>query len=327
MTMFQRHILASALLGLAAVCPVATTAQTPTEPAADENSDDILLNASPEIEVRGERPLNEDTVSDGIRDIAVSRGPKEPRAQFADPLCLHVQGLGEELSERVAVRVRAHALDAGIAIDDEGCTTNAFILVVDRPAVLIERLRETMPNLFNHRVTRRLRSDAERREPVISWTVEGLRPRFANGESGYDGTLDASGVQLGNGEANVPTARGTYPTRLRNSFGVARSGAFVIFDVRQLNNIHIRQLADYATMQLLASPRRQIKFEELAAPTILTLFKDGPLEAPQALTRLDRAYLKGLYALRPTDWGSRLMSSAKRANANLPESEPEHPDL
>jgi len=323
-TMLLPRILGIALLAFGAMSPAVASEQPSIDPDAYGKNNNAPIDAPSEIEVRGQRQLDEDTVSDGIRDIAVSRLPNEPRAQFSDPLCLHVQGLGRKLSERVGNRVRAHAVEVGIDIADEGCTTNAFILVVDRPAVLIERLRETMPALFDHRVTGRIRREAELGNPVISWNVQRLSSRFSNGPI-RDGAINAGGGLFDNQVANVPTARGLWPTRLRNAFGIARTGAFVVFDVRQLNNIHIRQLADYATMQLLATPRRQIEVEELAAPTILTLFEEDALKAPRAMTRLDWSYLKGLYALRPTDWGSRLMTSAKKVNANLPAEDGERP--
>lgn len=217
----------------------------------------------PEIEVTGERPLDERTVSSGLREIAITSPPREPRPQFADPLCLHVQGLGSDLSDR-------------------------------------------------------LRHDAERGAPALSWTLETSRWRSAYG--GQDGADAAAvdGLLLDNNPAaSVPIAREAWSSRLRNNFGLARTGAFVVFDVRQLADVRLDQLADYATMQLLTTPRRQIDFDDLAADTILTLFHDGPWAAPQQLTRLDKSYLHGLYAMRPNEWGARLYALAKAANEDL----------
>lgn len=309
--MLSHRTLAAAAVGFVAFL---------SAPLFAQDTVNIRTEPVPEIEVRGDRPLDDATVSDGIRDIAVSRAPREPRAQFADPLCLHVQGLGAVLDQRVGDRVRSHAETAGLKIAKAGCTPNAMLLVVDEPGALIERLRSMMPQLFTPQLSRRLMLDAERGEPAINWVLEGPRWRLANGVSTGEAIVPG-GFLFDNDVGGFPTANEAWASRVRNSFGLARIGAFIVFDVRQLEDVHLDQLADYATMQLLTSPRRQIDFESLAAPSILTLFNDGPWDAPQGLTRLDRAYLNGLYAMRPNDWGSRLLTSARRVNAEAAETE------
>jgi hypothetical protein len=87
----------------------------------------------------------------------------------------------------------------------------------------------------------------------------------------------------------------------------------MFFDLDQLEDVHVNQLADYATLHLLGNPRDTAERETAGVPTILDLFARGPRKAPLEMTSLDRAYLRGLYQLRNTDWAWHLTASVLRA--------------
>jgi len=69
------------------------------------------------------------------------------------------------------------------------------------------------------------------------------------------------------------------------------------------------QIADYASLRLLA-PTGEVDVAEAGAPrTIMTLFV-SPQTAPQALTRFDRAYLKALYRMPAGSFASEVLRAA-----------------
>ncbi|EAQ30724.1 hypothetical protein NAP1_08090 [Erythrobacter sp. NAP1] len=299
--------LSTAALAIAAASPVALQAQDSSETVS-------IRTAEPEIEVTAERPLREDEVRQGVKDIAHSRRPKEAIPRFIDPLCLTVVGLGAELSERVAQRVRTNAQDAGLELGEPDCTANAVIMVVDRPGVLVDRLRRERPQIFNAAAVRDIRTEINRGLPFVAWNIEGVQSRLARSANEQNsGAIAGSGFLFDDAGANVAQEREYGASRFRASLPRTRSSSFIVFDVRQLENVHLNQLADFATLQLLGSPRRNYDANNLAAASILTLFDGDVLTGPQSLTQLDKAYLRGLYTMPPGTWGSRLETYSKRA--------------
>ncbi|MGB7405391.1 MAG: hypothetical protein WA906_06860, partial [Pacificimonas sp.] len=203
---------------------------------------------------------------------------------------------------------------ATLEIDDADCTANALVLVVDEPERLIERMRDWKPRLFDVRADREIGAAIKRGDTVIGWSrgaVGDRRGQEILPGAGVPG--DSSGLSFGLPGAEAPVTSTGFPSRVSIGFSYRRDVSVVIFDVRRLEGVHLNQLADYATIYLIGSPRRLLEHEKLAGLSILTLFEDGPLAAPIGLTRLDRAYLRGLYSLRPNENSRRLAASTRVA--------------
>lgn len=277
----------------------------------------IRTEPIPEIEVVGERPIPEKAISKNIYELAQSNSVGAPIPRFHDPLCLSVLGLGETLNKDVATRIEDYAREASLEIADDDCTANALVLVVDRPDVLIERLRERNPRQFTPRVKEEIRGAVARKDPVIGWSQTDLRNRKGRALTGAGGIPGAANQVIGNAGLEAPVIDACIPSRVNICYSVARTVSFVVVDVRQLENVHINQLAAYSTMYLIGSPRRLLEHDKLDGASIMTLFEDGPLEAPIGLTSLDRAYLRGLYTLKPNENSSRLASSTREAYAQI----------
>ncbi|MEM6858229.1 MAG: hypothetical protein AAF559_10185 [Pseudomonadota bacterium] len=271
----------------------------------------------PEIEVVGERPIPRKAISKNIYELAQSNSVGTPIPRFHDPLCLSVLGLGETLNARVTTRIEDYAREASLEIANEGCTANALVLVVDRPEVLIERLRKRSPRQFTPRVKEEIRGALARKDPVIGWSQTAIRNRNGRSLTNAGGIPGAAGQLLGNLAFEYPVVDACIPSRVTICYSVARTVSFLVVDVRQLENVHINQLAAYSTMYLIGSPRRLLKHDKLTGASIMTLFEDGPLEAPIGLTSLDRAYLRGLYTLKPNENSARLAGSTKEAYAQI----------
>ena len=96
-------------------------------------------------------------------------------------------------------------------------------------------------------------------------------------------------------------------------FSVEKLSTVMVFDVDRFDGVGLHQLGDYITMRVLGHPHPRPVLEEERAATILSLFDSAPTAAPPGMTQLDRAYLKGLYAMRPNEPGNRLEHFVRRA--------------
>lgn len=92
-------------------------------------------------------------------------------------------------------------------------------------------------------------------------------------------------------------------------------GAAVIIEQASAEELDPLQLADYATMRLLA-PTADAAAVPQDAPvagisSILTLFRDSD-RAPEAMTVFDRAYIKSLYSLPRGSTAEAVMARASK---------------
>lgn len=283
-------------------------------PLAAREADEVMLRTGelPSIEVFGERPLSPEEVRKSVRDIFEIRMPFDPIPRFHEELCLQVAGLGETIGAEVAARIRANATAAGLKIDRPGCDSNALVMVVDRPARLVERLRDEYPQLFSVAANREIDAQLSAGRPAIAWSLGGLRNSRGTPMAGTS-ALPGGQVVTANASVAWQQTDAYFPSRIRVPFSRSKELSVVVFDVRQLDDVHLVQLADYATVHLLATPRRDVAVTGGEVPTILGLFALGPRAAPAELTALDRAYLKGLYTMEPNGWSSRLAGYALAA--------------
>ena len=293
------------------------TLETPNAPEAPDTVS-IRTEANPPIDVIGERPLSPREISRSVHELAQSNTVNEPIQRYHDPICLSVAGLGTTLNTRVAERIESNAKQASLEIEKPGCRANALVMVVDNPGKLIKRMRSWQPLLFGPRINQEIRAALSRKDPVIGWNSTSIRNARGGATNQAGGVVGAAGIALfNNADANIPTNNNCIPSRFVSCFSYARKNSIVIFDLRKLEDVHIDQLAEYANMYLIGSPRSLLDHDKLRGASIMTLFEDGPRNAPIGLTRLDRAYLKGLYTLKPNECSQRLARSTKAAYSKI----------
>ena len=258
--------------------------------------------------VRGERPIKADEVRDAVRDLAMrGRENSRPMVQFQAPICLKVAGLGEAYDATVAQRIEANIVDAGLKLAGPGCETNAVVLVVRDPHRLIKRMRQDRPMLVNVKASRRIKAARNRGDAAIAWRLTRLDGPRGDALPQVEGVAGAAGTNLfANAGANVPQTERLGTSKFVIPYSIEAAFAAVVFDIDRLHNVHLDQLADFATMRLLADPQPEIELQPDQAASILNLFDVDPLEGPQQMTRLDRAFLRGLYAMRPNSPSTRL---------------------
>jgi len=326
--------LAAALTAASSLSVTAAQAQDSSTPAASETAaadattpdiwideDDAADTIAPDtltdedeadeerrrqIIVQGERPLSRQEIAKGVDQLARRSGMFDPVPRFADPVCVFVIGLGEKLDSLVAERIRSNVAAVGLQVGGEKCRPNAFAIIGNDPRAIYAKVRQTRPDLVGigfaldriidlreyskSQLELRLKSGA----PAVSWST-------------YAPQSDGP-VQL----ADLPAGGAFWgwnqiPALLRGAR--ARGNAVVVFDAKQLTGVRLHQLADYATLHLLGSPRLSPDTTAAGVPTILSLFDQDPSLAPQRLTTFDRAYLCGIYRMREGSLGTRMVQN------------------
>ncbi|MBD2841354.1 hypothetical protein [Erythrobacter rubeus] len=100
------------------------------------------------------------------------------------------------------------------------------------------------------------------------------------------------------------TERASRVQRLRSEM----RGAVVLIETAALREKTLRQIADYATLRILASVSDDVTSDANTPPTILTLFNED--FGPAAITDFDIAYLEALYELSGISSDSAIIAAA-----------------
>ena len=243
-----------------------------------------------DIVVTGERN-REAIVRAFVGGVTIRTG--EQIARFAHSVCPASFGLPEAFNATVVSRVRDIARDAGIRVAPPGCRPNIVIITAERGRDLLVPLRRQRPALFAGLEVSQLREIDRAEGPVRAWQI--VEQRGGDGQAiesiSYIQKPDGSLMYIGRSRhlAARVASRLERPTRLDLELSI------VVFDLEALEGVSLAQIADHAAMRSLA------RTDPEAAPsgrTILALFSDLRANAIPAvsLTRLDRAYLRAIYA-------------------------------
>jgi len=270
------------------------------------------------IVVTGDRELEKERVVDALRDIAMrDRTTDRALTRFQAPVCPLVVGLGDKLGADIKARIEANTRLVGHTVAAEGCRPNAFLIMVDDPERLINRMRRERRALVNVDILRRARLILNADYPAISWGSTIIRDRYGNEAQN---AAPFAGLEIAGGAADVLLRNDNrFASRIEVANSIDRTAAVVVFDAYKLDNVHLDQLADYATMRILGDPQPFAQTGSDQPDTILNLFRMDPLDAAPGLTLIDLAYLRGLYAMRPRDPGTRLEHFVLAAYENLRE--------
>lgn len=284
--------LAAALLAPSA--PIAAEVEAAPSPEPDLT----------EIEVLSEREMARRAFKANLEELTEPLSVIESIPRFFEPLCVQVAGLDPDQARYVADRIVATSQEVGLGVPRPGCRSNAVVIVVNDPERMFGKILHTRLDLlgvlpFRDVHSRRLKDDVRGGRPVVWWSVLGAANR-------QGATFNELGLPIVNGVEASRTAANIYAVKARS---------VVMYDADQLRGATLGQIADHAALHILGSPRRQINFGAVDLPSMLSLFEAGPETAPTGLTDFDRAYLKGLYALGPGAFQSRVPRSVVVAYA------------
>lgn len=259
--------------------------------AAQETSGD-----DQSIIVEADRPSSPKEVRSLARKLGANIDLLRPIPRFADPLCLDVGGLKDEYQERFTRRVLDNARRAGVWVGKEGCRPNAMVMFVEDSRSQLKALRKTNRFLFGNMPRSAFRDMLESRDGVYAWQINEVT---SLSQLPFD-----SASQLGIG---IPANRTIEVGRLNPPIRIATRSSVVVIEKDRTSGKTPEQLADYATMRLIA-PTVELEESGGSGPaTIMTLFSD-PMTAPEGLTALDTAYLESVYKIRVNGPSGRLFA-------------------
>jgi hypothetical protein len=209
-----------------------------------------------------------------------------PLTNLSTPLCLLVAAEDQDFAAKVAKRVIANAREAGVRTKRGKCRTNAVIAFAQDAHGQLLKVREksgrVYGSLYASQLDRLLQSEKE----GFAFLLHDFQP------------IDMAAGLMSTSPARAEVA-----------------GALVVIDAASVEGLSVEQLADYATLRLLA-PTSDLRTlpataEAQATPTILTLLRDREA-APTEMTRFDRAYLESLYSLGRGPKARRVMARASK---------------
>lgn len=246
------------------------------------------------IVVEGDRPYSETQVKSLARQVGANIDLLRPIPRFNDPLCLDVSGLKDEYHDRFMRRVLDNAKRADLRIAGEKCRPNAMVIFAEDSRRQLQTLRKRNRYLFGEMPRSAFRDMLNSRDPVYAWQINEV---IGLSQLPFDPN-SAFGV-------GIPVNRSLEVGRLNPPIRIVTRSSAVVFESSQIDGKTPEQLADYATMRLIA-PTAEIPGDDAAGPaTIMTLFAD-PANAPAQLTAFDTAFLESVYKIRVNGPSGRL---------------------
>lgn len=256
----------------------------------------------PGIVVEGERPVEQKALTDLARDIAGHPRERRPLARFEQPLCLMVAASDTGLAKQIAERIIDNAKSAGVRVRGNGCKPNALVAVSDDAHAQLAAIRKSGRRLFAGLSAREIDAAMGARDPV--YVFQASKQTSASGE-----VIVSSPEAGGSNGVPGPTNQIWSAGRLKREIREDMLAVLVVVDNAAIGGLSPAQVADYASLRLLA-PTGEVDVAEAGAPrTIMTLFV-APASAPATMTRFDRAYLKWLYRMPPGSFASEVLRAA-----------------
>jgi hypothetical protein len=278
------------------------------------------LSASPGVAQEDVDPIvvigrtKADAIAELGQTITLPARGGQTVARFNGPICVKVSGVPAGMANVVRERIEDNIRHVqGARLAPQGCKPNAFVGVLNKVTDTVRDLQKDQPWLFegmlDYQVDRIFRGSEQAR----AWHVNekrNLDGTAVTGPGGAEAQFDRGSVAVNKVEkaSRIPQQR------------MDMAGGVVLIETGGLRGKTFRQLADYATMRLLASTSDQIEPAQASLPTILTLFGEGT--APDGLSDFDTAYLDALYDLPPNSRDSQVIAAIARVYARQTKAAP-----
>jgi hypothetical protein len=242
----------------------------------------------------------------------------ESLLRWEDAVCPMVVGMIRPAGEFVLRRLSELARESGVPLAKENCKhPNLFIIVAKNPETFLKLWWRRQPRMYNTgRGIYPVRRFIEKSRPIRVWYNVGTS-NYSNEISG----LLAASVDAGLGTVDYPIIREpSSGASYRLKFPAVREigSAIVVIDPAQVEQLNIRQFADYIAMVSFVEINQDADLG--ANSTILNLFATSSAAAPLEMTRWDKALLRALYT---SEHGSRVQTSQMETRAiNFLQSKP-----
>jgi hypothetical protein len=262
-----------------ALCAAAPLAAQPAPAVASKEA-----GANADIVVQGTR----EELRSQLRQILDTNDGQ--LARFESQFCPKVIGFPADWTRHLESMIRANAVEAGIKVEPAGCRPTALVIFIEDPQRLVVELRKAMPSLFAGYTHQELGMLTAAKRPAYNWrTVE---------------MVDKDGLKLAtagriNGEASdARIVRNANASRVTSNVRYDIMTSFSAIDIARTPGQTLRQLADYATMNLMLDLSRDAA-RKAQPESILALFEAPTAEAaPAKMSAMDKGALRGLYTQR-----------------------------
>ena len=228
------------------------------------------------------------------RTVAGDPELRRPLARLRAPLCLAVAAADEQFARTVAQRIIDNASSADVPIRAGGCKPNALVTFSDDAHAQLQQFKAEGRKLFKRLSDADIAAALAARDPAYVFQTVQPTPRIGQGDEFAD---ESSNWTKERSILRTPEDLVT---------------ALVVIDSAAVAGLSATQLADYASLRLLA-PTGELAAEDTGGQhTILSLFAN-PAAAPEEMTRFDRAYLKTLYGLPRTAFAKEVLEETVAA--------------
>ncbi|WP_309753830.1 hypothetical protein [Novosphingobium sp.] len=249
---------------------------------------DAQLSASDEpatITVTGNREKRAEAAANQAKAITPKPSGDVPLPRHYAPLCVVTFGIDPNYGEVLAQRVTDNARLLGLAVGGPKCSPNVWIGFVQNSKAEVAKLRRTSPEMFAG--LKQFEIDRIFGGSGAAQVWNSTEQRSLDGKPIAYMTINGRAVKM-----NPQYQAGRLVSPVRTDI----NGSLVIFDLARANGLTLQQLADYATMRILAPVQDIAKVEPGTVASILTLFAVDS-DRPVGLTEFDWAYLSALYRL------------------------------
>lgn len=252
-------------------------AQTDAASAANEEAT---------IVVTGNREKQAQAAAEQAKSITLRPAGDVPLARHYAPICVTTFGISPDFGAVLAQRVTGNVKLLGVPVGGPGCQPNVWIGFAIDSKQQVAELRKTNPEFFAE--LKQFEVDRIFGGSGAAQVWHSTERRNVDGRPLATMTINGREVQT-----NSQYQGG----RLISPIRVDINGSLVIFDSTRVTGFSLQQLADYATIRILAPVQDIAEVEPSTVPSILALFGKGDVPRPDGLTEFDWAYLSAYYRL------------------------------
>ena len=231
--------------------------------------------------------LTDEQVAKAARTYADKVLPTPVYGQFARwlaPVCIKVSGIDPAYAPRVAGRIEAAAIIAGVKLAPAGCKPNLLVVFTPDARKTVDVITARRPKTLA-RLTDVERQAVKDSSLPVRWWYH-IAPTDRNGVPAQPAGMGPSPDMM----LTFNWSSSLIDTNLIASV----NGAVAVVDVPLATGTDLDALGDYIALVTLAPTR--LPPQSPGVPSILDLFRaDSPTAPPATLSEWDTAFMAGLY--------------------------------